>query len=298
MSPVSRFGSELHEPTQLGQLMHPQCGTKYDIINQSRIMRLLGLGNRILQRADPIVRLVGVAGMVRVFTSGVYRNTIMYGKWAVEQFTGMEYVFPFLQPISSANFGLRMQALLNRSDDPAVWYWTTFISIPSVPLNLILACFQPPILISSISLVLLLWPLIPADIRISHLWSSTLWNHPPTPAFFGFMFVSLVRYAYRRVWTYLRGHVLSRVLPSGYSVRDTIVWDGLAIPEVNNGGAAQQQQGLRQDEDETIMVIPSLVQIGGALVVPWISNHMGALLLCMSKHSTILRQILAVEPQG
>ncbi|KAG5734007.1 E3 ubiquitin-protein ligase MARCH5, partial [Termitomyces sp. T112] len=34
----------------------------------------------------------------------------------------------------------------------------------------------------------------------------------------------------------------------------------------------------------------------GALLVPWISNRMGALLLAASKHSIILRRILALRP--
>ncbi|KAG5348681.1 hypothetical protein C0989_008957 [Termitomyces sp. Mn162] len=37
-------------------------------------------------------------------------------------------------------------------------------------------------------------------------------------------------------------------------------------------------------------------RIGGALLVPWISNRMGALLLAASKHSIILRRILALRP--
>lgn len=37
-------------------------------------------------------------------------------------------------------------------------------------------------------------------------------------------------------------------------------------------------------------------RVGGALLVPWISNRMGTLLLVVSRHSAILRRILALQP--
>ncbi|KAG6872352.1 hypothetical protein C0995_010519 [Termitomyces sp. Mi166 len=351
----------------------PQCGTKYQLVSkQPQILRLLGLGNHILQRAGRIVTLVGAAGMVGVFASGVYAIATVYGSWAVKQFIGSEYVFLILQAVLSTNFGLRMHALL-LSDDPAVWRWTTLINLPSIPLALILARFQRPRLIPSIIPILLLWPpippihvreafasnasatsftssILPADLRIPRPWSTILWSWPPTPALFGFVFVPLIRYIYRKAWTRLQICVLGSVPPSVRNVGDTIVWDGWPIvirirTDINHDGAAQQQQEeqgqgenqvvawedeqrqrqedpagepvvqdqeplLPQDQlpengppaleaaEQTISTSHTSLgrRIGGALLVPWISNRMGALLLAVSKHSAILRRILALRP--
>ncbi|KAG6883629.1 hypothetical protein C0992_008261 [Termitomyces sp. T32_za158] len=336
----------------------PQCGTKYELLSkQPKVLRLLGLGNHILQRAGRIITLVGAAGMVGVFASGVYAIATLYGSWALKQFIGRE-----------------MHALL-LSDDPNIWRWTSLVNLPSIPFALILARFQPPRLIPSIIPILLLWPpippihvrevlasnksttpfspssFLPADLRISRSWSSTLWSWPPTPALFGFILVPFVRYVYRKAWTRLQICVLGSVPPSVRNVGDTIVWDGWPVvirirTEVNQGRAAQQQedqvhgenqeaagedqpqqqegqagepavQGQDQEPpppqdqipeeglpaleaaEQNITVMRSSLgrRIGGALLVPWISNRMGALLLAVSKHSVILRRVLAVQPR-
>ncbi|KAG6867726.1 hypothetical protein C0993_011947 [Termitomyces sp. T159_Od127] len=351
----------------------PQCGTKYELISKRpQVLRLLGFGNRLLQRAGRIVTLVGAAGMIGVFASGVYVIATLYGSWALKQFIGQEYVFPFLRPVFPANLGLRMHSLL-LSDDPNVWRWTSLVNLPSIPFALILARFQPPRLIPSIIPILLLWPPIPpihvrevfasntstapfspssffpANLRTSHSWSSTLWNWPPTPALFGFILVPFVRYVYRKAWTRLQVYVLGSLPPSVRNIGDTIIWDGWPIvirirTEVNQGGAVQEQEDQAHDENQDAIGVdqqqmqegqaeepaaqqreqeiphpqdqipedgvPALEaaeqnitvmrssfgrRIGGALLVPWISNRMGALLLAVSKHSAILRRILAVQ---
>ncbi|KNZ77543.1 E3 ubiquitin-protein ligase MARCH5 [Termitomyces sp. J132] len=294
----------------------PQCGTKYELIsNRPQILRLLGLMNRILHRTGRIVTLVGVAGMVGVFASGVYAIATKYGSWAVQQFIGQE-----------------MHGLL-LSDDPNVWPRTTLFNLPSVPFALILARFQPPRLIPSIISILLLWPpippnhvhevlasnayttpvtpssILPADLRIFRSWSNILWSWPPTPTLFGFILVPLIRYVYRKAWTRLQVRVLGSIPPSVRNFGDIVVWDGWPIvirirTEIDHNGADQQQHGQEQDENQALEVAEQNIatmrsslgrRIGGALLVPWISNWMGALLLAASKHSVILRRILALR---
>ncbi|KAG6833349.1 hypothetical protein H0H87_008525 [Tephrocybe sp. NHM501043] len=322
----------------------PQCGTKYELVSKKpTILRILGLGNRFFQRAGRMVTLMGAAGIVGVFASGVYALSTVYGSWAVKQFIGRE-----------------MHALL-LTDEPDNWRWTTFINLPSIPFALILARFQPPRLIPSIIPILLLWPpippvhlheafaskrsnsftpssLLPADLRTSRSLSATLWSWPPTPALFGFIIVPLVRFVYRKAWTRLQIRVLGAVPASART--DTVVWDGWPIVirirgNINaQGGGAQQDvraEGGQQQRDgqvepalevqdqdpaqpqdqvpeeglppleaaeQNITVMRSSLgrRIGGALLIPYISARMGALLLAVSKHSVILRQILAVRP--
>ncbi|KAG6909177.1 hypothetical protein DXG01_001804 [Tephrocybe rancida] len=305
-----------------------------------------------------MVTLVGAAGIVGVFASGVYAVATAYGAWAVKQFIGTE-----------------MHSLL-LTDDPANWRWTTFINLPSIPFALILARFQPPRLIPSIIPILLLWPpippihvrevlasnssntftpssFLPADLRISRPLSATLWSWPPTPALFGFLIVPLVRFAYRKAWARLQIRVLGAPPASVRNGNDTVVWDGWPIviriraqvvqqqaeaaqqgqaqanvgvgaaeegqqaeegqaPAAAQGAGAGQEPEQPQPEDllpdngppaleaaeQVIVATRSSLgrRVGGALLVPYISARMGALLLTVSKHSSILRRVLAVRP--
>ncbi|KAG6866319.1 hypothetical protein C0991_005786 [Blastosporella zonata] len=286
-----------------------------------------------------MVTLVGAAGIVGVFASGVYAIATMYGSWAVKQFIGRE-----------------MHALL-LTDEPENWRWTTFINLPSIPFALILSRFQPPRLLPSIIPILLLWPpippihvrevissdasksftpssFLPADLRIRRPLSETLWSWPPTPALFGFFVVPFVRYVYKKAWRRLQIRVLGAAPASVRNRGEDVVWDGWPIVIRVRGGAeeadpAQQQQGQQQQDqvqaepvvaaegpeppqdqlpenglpaleaaEQTITLMRSSLgrRVGGALLVPYISSRMGALLLYFSKYSAILRRILAVRP--
>ncbi|KAG6879633.1 hypothetical protein C0992_000268 [Termitomyces sp. T32_za158] len=93
------------------------------------------------------------------------------------------------------------------------------------------------------------------------------------------------------------------MLPSVYIIGDTVVWDGWptqisTVTENGNDESIQQQQG--QGQNATIMVLKSSLsrRIGAALLAPWISNRMGALLLGVSRHSAFLRRILAVKTEA
>ena len=84
--------------------------------------------------------------------------------------------------------------------------------------------------------------------------------------------------------------------------------NGLEQPRAGAGGDQQQQGGQQDDEplpddpaavaDRTLRVTNASIGrfIGGALLLPAISNLMGSLLFRLSKHSVLLRQFLAVRP--
>ncbi|KAF8064039.1 hypothetical protein FPV67DRAFT_1628958 [Lyophyllum atratum] len=312
----------------------PQCGTQYELVShRPRILRLLGLGNRVLQRIGRLLTLGGAAGFVAVLASGIYVVLTAYGAWAVKQFLGKE-----------------MFDLLITSN-PSNWPWTTFINLPSIPLSLIAGRFQSAALIPTLVPILLVWPPAPlvrspssnTDLRMSNLQAprDTLWTWPPTPAVFGFLIVPLVRMVYRRVWARVQTWVLGAQPPSarlgGAGARGNVNWDGWPVviriranvvaedgqqppqpqqedgvgvqaPQAENaappppgeGGDAdvpEQDQALAAAEQHISISASSLGRrVGGALLLPYISNRMGALLLALSRHSDLLRRFLAVRP--
>ncbi|KAG6825461.1 hypothetical protein H0H92_003642 [Tricholoma furcatifolium] len=326
----------------------PQCGTKYELVSKKPyILHLIGAGNRFLQRVGRMVTLVGGAGIIGVFASGV----------------------------SHVSLNAKVMYDLLLTDDPANWRWTTFINLPSIPFALILSRFQSPRLIPSIIPILLLWPpippihiarnsspfapssFLPTDLRISRPLSTGLWSWPPTPALFGFLIIPAVRFAYRTLWKRLQAYVLGSVPPSARHRGNTFVLEGWPVVVrfqgrvVRGNGEGQNagQQGAIQAEgagavgagpqggadqgvnleaqiadvdhddddddaadpqpqpipqnaleaaEQAIAVMRSSLgrRVGGALLVPWISARMGALLLAASKHWSLLRRILAVKP--
>ncbi|GLB44199.1 putative RING-variant domain containing protein [Lyophyllum shimeji] len=353
----------------------PQCGTKYELVSyRPRILRLLGLGNAVLQRIGRLLTLCGAAGVVAVFASGIYIVLTAYGAWAVRQFLGEEM------------FNLLL------TDNPSNWPWTTFINLPSIPLSLIAGRFQTAALIPTLVPILLVWPPAPpiryrltrstsadTDLRFPPAPArDALWTWPPTPAVFGFVIVPLVRVVYRRVRAKVQTWVLGAQPPSarlgrpagagagaggaagGAGANDG--WDGWPIvirirahvvgeeggqpppppPPQPQQQVVQVQQGVQApglvhvhngegegegeqpqegpqppaavqgdeqlpDQDQALAAAEQQISIsasslgrrvGGALLIPWISNRMGALLLSLSKHSDTLRRFLAVRPAG
>ncbi|KAG6819921.1 hypothetical protein H0H93_007392 [Arthromyces matolae] len=316
----------------------PQCGAKYQLVSERPpVLRFLGLGNSILQKAGRYVIIFSLGGVVAIFSSGIYAVATLYGSWAVKQFIGKE--------------AERMHSLL-LTDDPSHWRWTTFLNLPTIPFALITSRIGGPTLIPSVIPLLLLWPpippvhvpeilaanasnvitpssFLPADLRISRPLSSILWSWPPTPALFGFVIVPFVRFVYRKAWNRVQIAVLGCLPPSARNTSKSSFWDRFPIvirfnnQDVVDGGQmqdaeargegnqAQAQDGPGPDErlaelgapaveaaDEALVVNRFSVGriVGGALLIPWISSRMGALLLAMSKHSNILRRIIAVRP--
>jgi hypothetical protein len=151
---------------------------------------------------------------------------------------------------------------------------------------------------------------------------------PPAPALFGLFVFPVARMFYRRLFTKITHWVLNTKPSSETSVR-RFIWamndaggfririganvepDALEVPQpaANAQPPAQQQQqqqggGADQGRDaaaaaeRTISVTGASLGrlIGGSLILPEIANFMGSLLFRLSKHSQLLRRILAVKP--
>ncbi|KAG5641928.1 hypothetical protein DXG03_003954 [Asterophora parasitica] len=317
----------------------PQCSTQYELVSRKpALLRLMGVGNGVLQRVGRMITLFGTAGVVAVFASGIYVVLTGYGAWAIKQFLGEEM------------FDLLL------TDNPANWPWTTYINLPSIPISLILARFQSPSLIPSLIPILLVWPPAPpinyrlgstsalTDLRLTYSTgnssNSELWTWPPTPAIFGFFIIPVVRSIYHRLWTRLQIWALGAQPPSARAVaargaNGVNAWEGwpiviriranvaaeepdrLAQQRQRNGGGAEgaggdgnganggeeeelpeQDQAVAAAEQQISISTSSLGRrIGGALLIPHISSRMGSLLLSISRHSYILRTLLAVRPK-
>jgi len=150
---------------------------------------------------------------------------------------------------------------------------------------------------------------------------------PPSPLIFGLLIVPFARSMYRRLFDRFSDWVLDTTPTPRVPVR-RLVWAlnddapfniriGANIDAGIDAGRApaQQGQGLGQEAQQnqnnaepaagaaaaaehTIRVSGSSLGrlIGGALIIPAVSNRMGALLFHLSKWSPLLRRILAIRP--
>jgi hypothetical protein len=149
---------------------------------------------------------------------------------------------------------------------------------------------------------------------------------PPTPAVFAFFVVPLTRMIYNHCFSYLQYWVLG-ARPTPPATRGGAGWqinDGFFIriranvvnenplpaqrrqqaqaPEQAPGAVAQAEQepnaaAIAAAEELISFDASSLGRkIGGALLLPAISNMMGSFLYRLSKRSTLLRRFLGVRP--
>lgn len=155
---------------------------------------------------------------------------------------------------------------------------------------------------------------------------------PPAPTFFGLFIFPITRILYRRFFAQFSHWVLD-TKPSPRAPARRFVWalneggpfririganvepDELAQQPLADGQQRQQQQQQQPavagenpgpvDPQDAAMVAEHTIRvsgaslgrlIGGALILPEISNFMGSLLFRLSKHSLLLRRILAIKP--
>jgi len=152
----------------------------------------------------------------------------------------------------------------------------------------------------------------------------TLPSWPPPPMILGLFVFPAIREAYRRLFSKLTRWVLNsnatqsqemqRVL---FHVNDEEPFIRIRVnanmdEEQPHGPADAAPQQVQNNDNEvnvpagdavaaaenTIRVSGTSLGrlIGGALIIPRVSSFMGSLLLHMSKHSALLRKILAVRP--
>ncbi|KAF9529100.1 hypothetical protein CPB83DRAFT_853225 [Crepidotus variabilis] len=332
----------------------PQCGTAYELISKEPfLLKLLGTGNKVLQKCGTWFTLLGVATAAGVAGTSIYICLTAYGAYALEKFIGREM------------FDLIL------TDDPTNWPWSAYINLPLIPLSLIASRFTPTSSLSPaggasassfIIPLLLVWPPSqpvgePAR-RMYEYWSRpenarrltelslfgnngtrmSMW--PPPPILFGLFGIPLVKALYRRAYARLYKRVLGSSVqqsvarranpgpPNGNAPNDDeirIDEGPIVIRIVARGGnepaqpvdanadadanapAAQNVPVAAEEEDPDAANVQAAEQflnmstsslgrrIGGALLVPVISNMMGGLLLRLSKRSVILQGILGVS---
>ena len=158
---------------------------------------------------------------------------------------------------------------------------------------------------------------------------SKLW--PPPPAIFGILGVPLVKVLYNKCYSYLYWRVLGTKLPQSRQLPR----EGLRFNEgpfviriranLDIGGEAQQVEGEDAENqpapvpadggvlgdpnaDPNALAVQAAEQlievdaaslgrrVGGALIIPVISNIMGSLLFRFSKHSRMLSTFLGIRP--
>lgn len=146
------------------------------------------------------------------------------------------------------------------------------------------------------------------------------WPPSPIACLFG---LAIVKTGYRRLMTRLRTRVLgqnpvhapARVMPmvrrlmfENFNFEMRIEGDENIINGLQNDGGANNQnraaagaqpQVQRQEEITINLTGASIGRlIGGALLLPPISNFFGSILFRLSKHSSLLRQFLSIRPKG
>lgn len=294
----------------------PQCGTRYEIESENPfLLRLLNHINTSISLAGRAVTVFGVAGVIVSCGFGLYILLTSYGAYAVQEFLGKEM------------FDLLL------TDDPTNWPWHAFINLPLVPLSLIAARTKYFDTIPIFPLYLA-WTTSPVaqiltdKIRLTDLANypeQALLRWPPTPIMVTLCLPVITR-LYRRMMHKLRNWVLgpqpAHDLPlrrielalneGGPALHVRIAAD-LEQPEdvpqrrgrdraPGNGEEAAEVANEVEDAavvaEQTVRVTGTSLGrfIGGALMIPKLSNWMGNMLLSLSRHSTLLRRFLAVRP--
>ncbi|KAI6143441.1 hypothetical protein BKA82DRAFT_4186023 [Pisolithus tinctorius] len=270
----------------------PQCSSPYVLeSNNPIILRLLDAANKGL---SAIGKIVTVASMYILCTT--------YGAYALREFLGPE-MFDILL-----------------SDDPARWPWHSFINLPLIPLSLIMSRLPTKSSITPLVPVLLAWPtstpIRANDSIILDGWRNPFFRTdpreflhplprwPPPPMILGLFVFPAVRQAYKRMLGNFTRWLLNSNTPHGQDMQRVLNGNDDEPPgqqglDANNDNEANAPAGdAVAAAENTIRVSGTSLGrlIGGALIIPRISSFMGSLLLRLSKHSKILRKILAVRP--
>jgi len=218
------------------------------------------------------------------------------------------------------------------TEDPANWPWHAWLNLPLIPFSLILSrtsLWRGTV--SPIVPLFLAWPttlpvrgkrLDPqAWLRIQRASPSlrslpSLMSWPPAPIV-ATIFLPLVQNVYRNLFSRFHHWVLNSE-PSSEPPAPIFPWRleirfGQDAEEAANEeqpreeeNRANQQRNQEGDGNQDPVAAAERVQsvssasvgrfVGGALLIPRISNLMGSLLFRLSKRSDFLRRILAIRP--
>ncbi|KAF6750306.1 hypothetical protein DFP72DRAFT_910711 [Ephemerocybe angulata] len=310
----------------------PQCGAAYELESKNPfILRLINVGNNILQSSGGMFTLFGTATVIGVVGTSIYVVCTGYGAWAMQKFIGKE-MFNFLL-----------------GDDPSQWPWSAFINLPLLPFSLIVTRFQSTSSLPPIIPILLALPstFSPAfNQKINDHWrldkgmrkltsyrsssspasTSSPRSWPPSPMIFGLFGIPLVQMVYQRLYSKVYFKVMGTLPPERVALLRNRDANGgaagrnnVARMDIANGPFnLRVRANLRDDphpaahgepdllvgqdipapeEERVLQVNASTVgrKVAGALLTPAIASWMGTLLLRFSRHSVLLREFLAIR---
>lgn len=218
------------------------------------------------------------------------------------------------------------------TDDPSNWPWTAFMNLPLLPISLISSRISSsPKYLSMFLPIVLVWPPSP----VAHQWmhhepwhkrdrpnSPRLRAWPPSPVIFGLFIAPIVKLIYKRLMhriafcifganlsdagrnsglLYLReGPLLIRFRANIEAAHPD---EGVA-PNAANAAVVHDNDPPQGPNAAVLAATENIIRkaasslgrrVGGALLIPYISNVMGNLLLVISKHSHILREFLGIK---
>ena len=217
------------------------------------------------------------------------------------------------------------------TEDPADWPWHAWLNLPLIPLSLILSrtsLWRGTV--SPIVPLFLAWPttlpvrgkrLDPQTwLRVQRTAHSVypfppLMSWPPAPIV-ATIFLPLVQNVYRNMFSRFHHWVLNSepsaeppapIFPWRLEIRFGREVEGAANEEEGEEeNRANQQHNQEGDGNQDPVAAAERVQsissasvgrfVGGALLIPRISSFMGSLLFRLSKHSDLVRKLLAIRP--
>ncbi|THH30296.1 hypothetical protein EUX98_g3882 [Antrodiella citrinella] len=303
----------------MNALKCPQCGAAYELESENPLsLRILNAVNATLQLSGKAVTVAGTACLVMSFGFGVYIVCTSYGAYALQEFIGKELYDILL------------------TDDPSNWPYHAFLNLPLIPISLIcsrtrffesfplvpmfIAWTTSPPVSTTESLMSTAWnPRLSAS-QQSYPFAPVL-NWPPSPFMVSLLY-PLISGLYRKYFRQFRHWVMGTQPtarpPIRVGINAAVEEEPNDQPRDRQGGHQQQrQQGQRDDgengaaegeeaqnpdpaavAERTIRVTSGSLGrfVGGALLIPAISNFMGSLLFRLSKHSSLLMRFLAIRP--
>jgi len=269
--------------------------------------------NKVLTNTGKIATVVGMGTTVFTFGTCIYLMCTSYGAWAVREFLGQEM------------FDLIL------TEDPTNWPWHAYLNLPLIPFSLILS--RTTLWRSAVSPIVplfLAWPttLPVRDRRLdpqtwlrfqratpSGLALPSLMSWPPAPIV-ATIALPLIQTAYRNMFSKFH-HWMLNSDPSSEPSAPIFPWRleirfGQDAEDAPNEEAREEenrvdeQQNQEGDGNQDPVAAAERFQsvssasvgrfVGGALLIPRISNVMGSFLFRLSKHSGLLRKFLAIRP--
>ncbi|KAI0354327.1 hypothetical protein OH77DRAFT_1426410 [Trametes cingulata] len=304
---------------QQNALKCPQCGAQYELESDNPlILRILNAINGVLSGMGKAATAFGLVTLLTSFGFSMYIVCTSYGAFAVKEFLGEE-MFNVLLTDDPTKWPLHAFVHLPIIPFSLILSRTRlFDSLPVVPLLLAWTTSPGVRTAPASGGAGSLWALLGNTANGTQAGFYPALNWPPTPFMVTVLF-PFVRTFYRRAIDQLTKLVMGSAHfdATGLARVRRIIWaiheNGPAPLHVRIGAQIEPIQGGDQgqapregadapedpaaDAERTLRVTTSSVGrfVGGALLIPTISNRMGKLLFHLSKHSALLRVFLAIH---